>query len=201
MSELCTQALNQCLMASHVVQSAVAQCSTFADQLSSIDTHTESHIVHATAVFSELGLAISSASLADPLAWRRTVGSLKKDHPDIIERTNFLSEAKRRGMFSYAVNWLLEWEIKDFFIARMLIIYALPSLCWGTSLWVLWGISFPDKLENHAAVLNEKYFYWEAFLSFFLSFISVYVTRKQFEISGGVGNSLDEVNKGIEIET
>lgn len=200
MSALCTEALNQCIQAAHIVHSAVSQCSTLSEQLSTVDSHTESHIVHATAVYSELGLAISSASLADPLAWRRTIGSIKKDHPDIIERTNFLSEARRRGIFSYAVNWLLEWEIRDFFIARIIIIYVFPAVCLATSIWVLWGISFPSKLESHAAVLSEQYFYWAAFFSFILSFISVYVTRKQFEISGGVGKSLEEVNKGIEIE-
>lgn len=196
MSVLCTEALNQCIQAAHIVNSAVSQCST----LSAVDSHATSHIAHATAVYSELGLAISSASLADPLAWRRTVGSIKKDHPDIIERTNFLSEARRRGIFSYLINWLLELEIRDYFIARIFIIYVLPIICWGSSVWVLWGISFPDKLETHTFILDEKYFYWAAFSSFILSFISVYVTRKQFEITGGVGKSLGEVNENLEIE-
>lgn len=189
----CAAALNECLQ---VAQSAASQFSTLVEHL---PTTTESHIAHATAVFCELGLGISSASLADPLAWRNTI-SVKKDHPDIINRTNFLVEAKRRGPVSYLVNWLLEAHVFDFLIGRVFVIYIVPITCWVLSIWVLWGISFPEILKNHSINLNERYFYWIAFSSFLFSFLSVYFTKKQFDITSGVDQSLDEINKDLEIK-
>lgn len=200
MVQSCTEALNQCLQVANFAQSAISQCTTLAEHLPKTEVHSESHIAHATAVFSELALGISSASLADPLAWRNAIGPIRKDHPDIIKRTNFLVEAKHRGPISYMINWLLEARISDFLIGRILVIYIIPSTCWILSIWVLLGISFPEILRNHSIDLSEKYFYWASFVAFLFSFASVYFTKKQLDISGGVNKRLEEVNKDLEIK-
>lgn len=172
----CAVALQSCVQATEVAQAALTQCSQ------------EHHIFHAIAVFAELGIGISSASIVDPLDWRAAYKQI--DEPTAIKRANFLVEAKLRGRFSYAVNCILETRFLDTLIIRFLILYVLPIIGLLLATYVLCALSFHEFIDHYLIALSEPWLFWCAFISFALSLLSAYFQRKEHDTAKGVKHSL-----------
>lgn len=90
MSSLCTEALNQCVLSAHFAQSAIVQCSLINSQLTKPVNVIENNTYHSISVFSELGLGVSTATLFDPLHWKKRIKSANKD---AIAKNNIMSSA------------------------------------------------------------------------------------------------------------
>lgn len=99
----------------------------------------ETHIVHATATFSELGIAAASVLLADLPKWRRLAGA---DQTDPIALNDLVVTAKRLGGLACQVVKIIA-AIPSVLNA---IIFIAPFLSVGLGVYALIGISFYPPL-------------------------------------------------------
>ena len=108
----------------------------------------ESHIAHAIAVFSELGIAAASLLLADAAKWRIVA---KDSGTDTVARNDLLIQAKKLGKFYYRVNCILLSRPIRFFI-----LYLAPLLAVFTGAYALIGISFYPTASSGLLVFKQE---------------------------------------------
>ena len=154
-------------------------------------------IVHAVAVFSELGIATAAVLLADIPRWR---GLIKAAESDPIEIENLKVQAKKLGKVFYWVNCLL---VK---MPTSAVLYSLPFFAFTFGVLAMVGIShvptrpfttFDEFWRTTPDTLDVVYWYI-ALGSFAISMIAVVIERTSAKLATDAnktkGASLEELN-------
>lgn len=121
----CETVLVDPIQAAQFIQSATTQCLSLAEHLPAV----ENHIAHATAVFCELGLAVSAAVIFDPLKWQERNAQADED---VISRQDLLAYMKNESVAVRAVMSVLKspkWTWAKFTILPLIsLLLAVTSL-------------------------------------------------------------------------
>lgn len=161
MPSLCTTALNECIQAAQLAQSAVVQCSSLATALVSNQETSHSHIAHSTSTFSELGIGAAIAMLLDPLRWKEKLGA------DAVTREELRSKTVTYGWFVRKMIGVLThpiWRVTGLYIVPVAIILL--------GIFALFGVAgfFPK--------LSETLCFWLGFLSFIVTMFTAFILSR-----------------------
>lgn len=141
----------------------------------------EQHLVHAVAVFSELGIATAAVLLADLPKWR---GLIKAAESDPIEVENLKVQAKKLGRLLYWVNCIAAR------VPSAAIQYSLPFIAFFFGILAVVGISHVpmrpftaiDAMIGPDIETFDLIYWWMAFASFCISMLAVVVERTSAKV-------------------
>lgn len=141
----------------------------------------ESHISHAIATFSELGIGAAILLIADVSRWRAKVQGMAADP---IAFNDLCVQARR-------MSGIYQWFIKathsfGMLLDKLLFIAPYISLVFG--IYALFGISFQIQYIGS----SEICYFWCAFFSFLLSVVAAIVEKSGAQVADGVNQTTDE---------
>lgn len=134
----------------------------------------ESHIAHAIASFSELGIGAATLLIVDVAKWRAKVSGMAADP---IEFNNLCVQARKmNSLYVWHIN-LLHWvgEKGD------TLLYFMPHISLVLGFYALSGISFQIPMIG----IGEGGYFGCAVFSFILSFIAAFVERSGAKVADG----------------
>jgi hypothetical protein len=146
------------------------------------------HLAHAVATFSELGIATAAVLLADLPKWR---GLIDAGRADPIEVENLKVQAKRLGKIWYVLSCVAEKIPGDE------VQYALPFVAFILGVLALVGIS---HVPMQPFTYVESWFdggqldiayWWMGLASFLVSMLSVVVERTNAKVAQAADKTID----------
>lgn len=148
---------------------------------------TESHLAHAVATFSELGIATAAVLLADVPKWRDTI---KAAQDDPIEVENLKVQAKRLGR-----RWYFLLCFAELFSSSR-VLYPLPFVAALLGIFALIGISFyPVVIGGWFSFLAferemlDRIYWAMAFASFVLAMVAAAAERTSAKLAEEAGET------------
>jgi len=148
----------------------------------------ETHIAHAVATFSELGIATATVLLSDITNWRNSV---KKGHEDLVGASDLIVQARKLGTLAYFMNKILlerAW--------RRVILYLLPYFAMVLGFIALIGISFYPKpwFESFSLLAMERekletMYWWLALSSFVASWTAAVIEKNGAKLADAADES------------
>lgn len=141
----------------------------------------ESHISHAIATFSELGIATASLLIVDAAKWRERVNA---GSADPVERENWLVQARKLGWLYTLFTQIAISSVKLIKYGQ----YLLPFISFFLGFITLLGISF-YPLTTSGESLDSTYFGF-AVGSFILSIVAAVIEQKQAKVAGRAADQI-----------